>query len=508
MNNCPSGYIHSTLDKSQKRRWKTASPATNLITSIVYSQSQIDPVVSFRNTQGEVVRGTVFNLQRNSLVMEIYNPHSIVQVSEMLAELTVRMGARNAYVGKAVVISSVNTGLTAIVSVTLIDEWRELSEVVVVKGAIGRESLAFIAGWSERSRISRDYQIVVNEMRAFLSEVARWVEQVDLSDSLPKENGRLRSDIFDELAQPLMEQTQLYLRQLETAAAQVPDEHAPAHRAFAQAALHPLILRAPFVYRTFTKPLGYAGDYQMVNQLLGDPRQGPSTYFQIVNAAFLQAAVATAHRNRIDILTDFLAQKAAEARAAGRVFRVLNVGCGPAVEVQRFLDTCLDAQWLSFELVDFSGETLDWTRARLDAIMQRTGRPTVIDYVHDSVHNLLKRRHRPVRAQAQEQEQEQQGRGGDFDAVYCAGLFDYLSDKVCARLLLHFASRVRPGGSLLVTNVHENNPGKFGMEHLLEWHLIYRNEATLSALLPGNAAERHIYVDATGVNVFAQVSMP
>jgi len=39
----------------------------------VYSQSQIDPVVSFRNTQGEAVRGTIFNLQRNSLVMEIYN---------------------------------------------------------------------------------------------------------------------------------------------------------------------------------------------------------------------------------------------------------------------------------------------------------------------------------------------------------------------------------------------------------------------------------------------------
>ena len=478
--------------------WRLATD--NLITSIVYSQSQIDPVVSFRNTQGEAVRGTIFNLQRNSLVMEIYNPYSIVQVSEVLNELTVRMGAKNAYVGKAVVISSVNTGLTAIVSVTLIDEWRELSDVVVVKGAIGRESSAFVTGWSERSRISRDYQIVVNEMRAFLSEVARWVEQVDLSDSLPKENGRLRSDIFDELAQPLMEQTQLYLRQLETAAAQVPDEHAPAHRAFAQAALHPLILRAPFVFRTFTKPLGYAGDYQMVNQLLDDPRQGPSTYFQIVNAAFLQAAVATAHRNRIDILTDFLAQKAAEARQAGRVFRVLNVGCGPAVEVQRFLDTCMDAQWLSFELVDFSGETLDWTRARLDTIMQRTGRPAVIEYVHDSVHNLLKRRHGPAQAEA--------GRGGDFDAVYCAGLFDYLSDKVCARLLMHFAARVGPGGRLLVTNVHENNPGKFGMEHLLEWHLIYRNEATLSALLPEYAVERHIYVDATGVNVFAEVSIP
>ena len=56
-----------------------------------------------------------------------------------------------------------------------------------------------------------------------------------------------------------------------------------AHRNFAQTALHPLLLRAPFVYRTFAKPLGYAGDYEMVNQILADPRQGSSTYFQIVN---------------------------------------------------------------------------------------------------------------------------------------------------------------------------------------------------------------------------------
>jgi extracellular factor (EF) 3-hydroxypalmitic acid methyl ester biosynthesis protein len=160
----------------------------------VYSQTQIDPVVSFLNTQGEAVRGTIVNLQRKSLVMEVYNPYSIVQVSEVLNELTVRMGAKSAYIGKAVVISMVNTGLTAVVSVTLIDEWRELSEVVVAPGAIGIEAQAFVDDWSDRFRIRRDYQIVVNETRAFLSDASRWLEQVDLSDALPKEDQRLPLD--------------------------------------------------------------------------------------------------------------------------------------------------------------------------------------------------------------------------------------------------------------------------------------------------------------------------
>lgn len=447
--------------------------------------------------QGEAVRGTIVNLQRKSLVMEIYNPYSIVQVSEVLSDLTVRLGTKNAYIGKAVVISMVNTGLTAVVSVTLIEEWRELSNAVLAPGAVGAEAKAFVQDWGERFRIRRDYQIVVNEMRAFLSEVSRWVEQVDMSDSLPKENGRLRTDFFYELATPLIEKTKFYLSVMEGEASCVDEELTSAHRSFAQAALHPLLLRAPFVFRTYTKPLGYAGDYQMVNQILDDPRQGSNTYFQIVNAAFLQAAAATAHRNRIDILVNFLTRMADAARHAGRPFRILNIGCGPAVEIQRFLQSYPAPEFLSFELVDFSEETLAWTRNRLSSITGSIGKSITIDYVHDSVHQLLKRRTTPMPADTRE-----------FDAVYCAGLFDYLSDKVCSRLMMHFATRTRPGGTLLVTNVHSCNPEKlFVMGHLLEWYLIYRDEAKMDFLLPEQSTERKIYVDATGVNVFAEMAI-
>ena len=52
----------------------------------------IDPVITFKNSQGEVARGTLTNIQRRSLVMEVYNPYSIVQVSEVLSDLTIRAG--------------------------------------------------------------------------------------------------------------------------------------------------------------------------------------------------------------------------------------------------------------------------------------------------------------------------------------------------------------------------------------------------------------------------------
>lgn len=462
----------------------------------VHFQRPYDPAVSFRNSQGEPARGTLTSVQRRSLVMEIYNPYSIVQVSEVLNDLTIRSGDQALYKGKAVVVGMLNTGLMAVVSVALTDEWSDLN--AVVRGNVDQvrqEALRFVQDWEERFKVRHSYQVAISEFRAFLAETARWVDQADLVASLPKmPDGRLAEDVFASMAEPLMRKGKEFLVRLEAEAADLPEEDAPLHRAFAQAALHPLVLRAPFVWRTFAKPLGYAGDYEMVNQILSDPRQGNSTYFQIVNAMFLRAAVAQAHRNRIDLLVAFLLRALDEAERDGRTLRILNVACGPAIEVQRLIATGRDLSRLHFTLLDFSRETLDYTRSRIEEASRQHGQAVAVDYVHESVHDLLKR---PARQPAA-------APGEGQDIVYCAGLFDYLSDKVCNRLMRYFLHRCNPGARLLVTNVHSANPERFGMEHLLEWHLIYRDEAQMRAMIPEVDGPIDLYTDDTGVNLFAE----
>jgi extracellular factor (EF) 3-hydroxypalmitic acid methyl ester biosynthesis protein len=56
--------------------------------------------------------------------------------------------------------------------------------------------------------------------------------------------------------------------------------------------------------------------------------------------------------------------------------------------------------------------------------------------------------------------------------------------------------------------VHSENPEKNIMEHLLEWHLIYRNEKSFDAILPSNKSQVEVYKDATGINIFAEYSVP
>jgi extracellular factor (EF) 3-hydroxypalmitic acid methyl ester biosynthesis protein len=382
-----------------------------------------------------------------------------------------------------------------VVSVVLIDEWNELAALGHDAQSVAEEARSFVESWDTRFNVRRNYQVVVSEMRAYFSEITRWIDQADMKRGLPRaEDGRVREDVFFDLARPLLEKGRHYLRWFENEASLVDAELAPAHRSFAQAAIHPLILRAPFVYRTFAKPLGYAGDYEMVNQILGDPLQGPSTYFQLVNYMFLQAGVAVAHRNRIDILHDRLNKLAESAVREGRTMRVLNVGCGPAVEIQRFARESPHSDQLEFVLVDFSEETLEYTRLQLEEASRRTGRKLKLTLQHESVNQLLKRATRTQQLAPEEQ----------FDYVYCAGLFDYLTDKVCTRLVEYFMSRSRPGGRILVTNVHSSNPEKNWMEHFLEWYLIYRDEAGLKGAMPSGLEIVETYTDPIGVNVFVE----
>ncbi len=427
--------------------------------------------------------------------MEVYNPNALVQVSEMLHGLTVRAGPQTVYQGQAVVVSLVNTGLMVVVSVNLMEPWDAVGPLPPGTAAVGHAANAFVQDWKNRFNVRRDYQVVVSEMRAYFSEVSRWVDQLDVAASLPREaDGRIQSEVFAELGTPLLHKGREYLQWFDAEAAQVPEDLVPMHRSFAQAAIHPLILRAPFVHRTFSKPLGYAGDYEMVNQIVGDPRQGPSSYFQLVNFMFLQAGVAQAHRNRIDILHARLEQLVTRAVQAGRPMRVLNIGCGPALEIQRLVQTHPHFDQLAFVLVDFNEDTLAYTRKQLERLQHGTGKTLHLATQHASVQQLLKRSTLapPVAEEA------------PFDFVYCAGLFDYLPDKVCRRLLQYMAGQSRTGGKLLVTNVHASNPERRWMEYFLEWHLIYRDEAGAQGILPPGLRDTQVYTDATGVNLFVE----
>ncbi len=457
-----------------------------------------ESIVLFRNSQGLESRGTLVRLTRNLAVFEVYNPHSIVQLSEVLSDIRIRRGERTTYKGRAVVSNLVSTGLLLLVSVTLVDPWSDLVDLAPGE-ELRREVAGFVSEWETASQtIEPAYALCVGQLRNFMQELSRWLEHGDSvagigHSELPDDHARRYAQDVTESAGPILERL---LHAFEHQARQVAEDRLTTHKAMARRELHPLMLCSPFIHRTYTKPLGYAGDYEMVNMILGEPWRGGSTYARLINAAFVHSDVAVAHRHRIDLLQSRLEDEARAAAQAGRPFRVLNVGCGPAAEVQRFVQGPMREVPSTFSLLDFSAETLNYARGRMQQALGASGGPVEIDYVQRSIHDLLK---------------QAAGRRTDvsegYDMVYCAGLFDYLSDRICRRLMRLFFDWTVPGGLVLATNVHPRNPIRAIMEHIVEWYLIMRDQQDMLALAPGTG-EASVYTEATGTNVFLEVRKP
>ena len=460
-----------------------------------------DNLVAFVNSQALPGQGTLVHLTRNLVVFEVYNPYSIVQLSEVLRELRVLRGERVIYSGRAVVSNLVATGLMVIVSATLVDPWQDL-EGIQPGPRLRAEVSGFVADWDASNALRPGYQLAVSRMRGFLGELSRWLDQVDAAAGMAERDApvHLQRELTLEVEEALADKLSELFGAFEAEASQVSPAEAPGHQAFARREVHPLTLASPFVHRTFTKPLGYAGDYEMVNMILRDPLDGPNTYARVVNASVLRKDTGEGHRNRIYRLVEILQAEAGRAAVRGRPLRVLNIGCGPAQEVQRFVRDDPLAGRCELHLLDFNPETLEYARQQIAAAADRGGHRPALSFHHKSVNELL----RDATRHAQGKEGGEAAPYLGADLIYCAGLFDYLTDKVCSRLLQLFHAWAAPGGLVVATNVHPRNRSRYFMEHILDWHLIYRDEPQMAALVPPAGGDHRVYTEPAGVNVFLE----
>lgn len=463
-----------------------------------------DTFIVCRNSQGNEFRATLLRLTRYTVVFEVYNPYSILQLSEVLTDFRMIMNDRMVYSGRAVVSNLVNTGILLVCECTLEEDWLDVDMFTSIhqKHKLQNEFSDFLKEWEKIHQVNNELKVVIADMQTFLMDMRRWLEQVELSIRAEPSGDRnqLERDAIAELQDPITPPVALLFERFEETASRIPDELQSIHRSYCKRQIHPLVLCSPFVYRSLQKPLGYAGDYEMVNMMLRDPFEGGSLFAKIVNLWFVSSPPCEAHRNRIKYLVRKLGEETERVAREKRVCRILDMACGPAKEVQNFLaqsDLCDKAQ---FELLDFNDETLEYTGKTLEDIKKRNLRRTPIQMVKRSVNHILKEAFKPVSSETK----------GEYDFIYCAGLFDYLEDRICRKMMDYFYGMLAPGGLLVATNVTPSNPLQNTMESFMEWHLIYRNHEQMAGLKPTAAPEgsSEVRTEVTGINIFIEVRKP
>lgn len=458
-------------------------------------EPQADSVIVFTNSQGITARGTLVSLNRTLVIFEVYNPYSIVQLSEVLQEVQVSRRQRTIYTGRAMVSNLVSTGLMLIVSAALVDPWNELESVSTREG-VGEETKRFLNDWQENSNIDPSFQLAVSQLKCFLNELNRWLEGTELGfQSLPAHGRRpLERELVDEVHDHVQPSLQALLEKFEDEAARIDHDRHLIHKTYAQRELHPLIMVSPWANRCFNKPFGYAGDYEMLNMTLRDAYEGPNSYAWLINRYLLNTTPPIAYANRIAMLVEHIRGETHRVRHdCSRPLRALSIGCGPVNEVQRFVREDPISAGCEFTLMDFNQQTLDFARDQMEQVIRASGHRITTHFIHRSIHDLL---------------QDARGGGSDrdaqFDLIYCAGLFDYLSDRICGGLIERFYNQLVPGGLVIVTNVENSRPIVACLEMLMEWYLIYRDGKRMAALRTG-LGEQSVRADVTGINQFLLV---
>lgn len=463
-----------------------------------------DSFIVCRNSQGLEVRAVPLRLTRHQIIFEVYNPYSILQLSEVLNEFRIMMNDRLVYSGRAVVSNLVNTGLLLICEATLDVAWLDVDLFSPANQRIKLHAQfsEYIREWHKIYSVMPEFKVVVADMQTLLMDLRRWMEQAELGvRSLPSgDRLQVEREAIHELKEPILPALIPLFERFEETCKDIQEDLRPSHGTYVKRQLHPLVMSAPFFYRSFSKPLGYAGDYEMVNMMLRDPLEGSSMFAKMLNYFFLNTPPVVAHRNRITYLHERLKTETIRRAREGKIARFFNLGCGPAQEIQRFLMEDEESNQAAFTLLDFNDETLLHTGTLLNEIRTQYHRRTQIQTMKKSVHQILKDAAKPG----------PELMPASYEVVYCAGLFDYLSDRICKRLMNIFYDLLIPGGLLVATNVSSANPSKNWMEYVVEWHLVYRDSQLFASLAPDLAPPGTLEVkaDPTGVNIFIEVRKP
>jgi extracellular factor (EF) 3-hydroxypalmitic acid methyl ester biosynthesis protein len=268
-------------------------------------------------------------------------------------------------------------------------------------------------------------------------------------------------------------------------------EHAE-HRAYCALHLGPLLGTSPFLRRAREKPLGYAGDYEMMNMLYRDPAEGESLFARALNICFTHEPAAQANKNRISYIGNLI-RKALDEHP-GRRIRIASLGCGPAREIEALLENSPElGKRLDVALIDQEERAIAYCERTLGPLAAATG--ARIQYIREGLRALLTRDSLADKLGARE-------------LIYSAGLFDYLEQRMFARITSVLYEALVPSGVLAIGNVAAHNPSRWVMEYFSEWFLIHRTPEQLLGLaadLQPRPTQVTVDAEPSGINLFLLV---
>ena len=331
-----------------------------------------------------------------------------------------------------------------------------------------------------------DLRLHLETAQQFLDQEEKALSAADLYTKQ-----RTRQDLLEALASDVIDRMDRAGQELHALVNGLDPSSHDAHRRLLKQRLVPLLQESPFLRRAFEKPLGYAGDFEMMNMLYRDHAEGETLFGQALNMWATQTPVAQANINRLTFIESQI--RLALSSTQGRL-KVTSIGCGPARELQNLLETSPElGHRLEVALIDQGEEAITHCERTLGPLAVRTG--VKVKFHRESIRRFLTVR-------------QAERTFGHRHLVFSGGLFDYLGDRAYKVLLQVLYDALLPGGRLLLGNVAAHNPSRWAMEYFVDWVVIHRSPDDLKVLassLHPRPTEIRVESEPSGVNLFLHV---
>ena len=248
----------------------------------------------------------------------------------------------------------------------------------------------------------------------------------------------------------------------------------------------PFLMLSSFIDSAFRKPSECANDSYIVEILSQNEPEGDGHLGVYIDRWIRSIPTCLALKNRGNMITATL-KELADNWSSPNAMPVTSLASGAASEILDLYFQTTPPN-IKFTCIDLNHRHL----ARAANLARKIGCNDCLTFVQENVLLLAHNNNRMTIPPQQ--------------VVYSVSMSNYLRDRELISLLNWIYDHLLPNGTVILGNFHAANPDKVLLEHILEWHLIYRSAEQLEQIFAHSKFRSlpvEIESDEFGVELFA-----
>jgi len=263
-------------------------------------------------------------------------------------------------------------------------------------------------------------------------------------------------------------------------------------KTFTERVVTPEFMAGPVWNRGYMKPLGYPGDYGVMDYVYSDADQGDTLYGRLLHR--LGRAALRCIETRKSMMSDLLTRQL-QKEISHEPLKIMSIGCGSSEEVRVALKKSISRP-AKFTLIDQDDRALNVSFERIYPETLRHGGLVSVQCLQTGFQRLVNPRSIKPAIEPQ-------------DILYSLGIMDYLKELRAMRFCKTLYSLVKPGGLLVVANVEDPYKNwRWRAECIADWPLICRTHQEMAAIGEELGGAYKIEEDATRNVLMLSVRKP